>query len=139
MFSSCTKISVPPTVEPANGQFLITANQGETVTLSFVISRATPAVETPNIMWFYSPNFVSDPISEMVVDITNEPNRMIGSSFAFTGDLLSLTVSNIVQALRVGDDTDEGRYFLVATNPAGTNFSYIDIIVNGMFDHIIHL
>ena len=83
-------------------------------------------------MWFYSPDF-SETHSNETQDITDMPNRISGSNFIFSDNRLSLTISNIVQARRVGEDTDAGRYFLVATNPAGVNFSYIDLIVNGQF------
>ena len=124
---------VLPTVAAADGQFQVTANEGDTVSLTFVISRATPPVETNNIMWFYSPDFSETPSSGMTQDITNMPNRNSGSSFIFSDDLISLTISSIVQAHRDGEDTDEGRYFLVASNSAGIDFSYIDLLLNSQF------
>ena len=71
------------------------------------------------------------------VEITGLTSPISGTStYTFSSDLFSLNVSNIQQALVVGQDTDRGRYFLVATNPAGMNFSFYDLIVNGMFSCI---
>ena len=114
---------------PVNNQSSFTASQGEELILSFVITRATPPVETDDIMWFYSRNFSSTPYT--AEDITNLANRNIGSTYMYSDDQLSLTISNIVQALTIDRPTDEGRYFLVAVNPAGVAFNYIDVVVNG--------
>ena len=129
---------VPPTVSPADGSFQVIANEGDAVSLTFMISRATPPVQTNNIMWFYSPDFSQTPYNGMTQDIIDMSNRISGSSFTFSNDRLSLAISNIVQARRVGEDTDEGRYFLVATNPAGGGFSYIDLVLNSQFTTVIH-
>ena len=99
------------------------------VTLSFRITRATPDVMVQDIRWIYSPDFSETPFEQM--DITNFTNRIEKSTYTFTSDLLSLTIDNIAQALTVGDPTDRGRYFLVATNPAGSEFSHIDLLVAG--------
>ena len=114
---------------PVNNQSGFTANEGDVLTLSFVITRATPPVETDDIMWFYSRNFSSTPYT--AEDITNLANRINGSTYMYSDDRLSLTISNIVQARRIDQPTDEGRYFLVAVNPAGVAFNYIDVVVNG--------
>ena len=95
-----------------------------------MISRADPLVMTGDIRWFYSRNFSVSPFSQSD-DITNLPNRTQQSTYMFSMDLFSLTISNIVQARVVGEETDAGRYFLVATNPAGVNYSYYDLVVNG--------
>ena len=129
---------VPPTVSPADGSFQVIANEGDAVSLTFMISRATPPVQTNNIMWFYSPDFSQTPCNGMTQDIIDMSNRISGSSFTFSNDRFSLAISNIVQARRVGEDTDEGRYFLVATNPAGGGFSYIDLVLNSQFTTVIH-
>ena len=129
------QITVPPTVTPANSEFVVNANQGETVMLSFVLSGATPVVNVQSITWFYSSNFVSNPFNRNVENITNVPNRTRVSNYMFTIDRLNLTIRNFVQTLRGCDDTDVGRYFLVAINPAGVAFSYIDLIVNGKLNH----
>jgi hypothetical protein len=103
------------------------------VTLSFVITRATPNVSTDNIQWIYSPDFSETPFDQRPgdIDITNDIMRIQQSTYTFTPNLLSLTIGNIAQARMVGEPTDNGRYFLVATNPAGSGFSYIDLRVAG--------
>ena len=100
------------------------------VTLSFNITRAIPDVMVQDIQWIYSPDFSETPF-EQNMDITNLINRTQKSNYTFTSDLLSLTIRNIAQARRAGEETDRGRYFLVATNPAGSGFSYIDLLVAG--------
>ena len=66
------------------------------------------------------------------VEITGRMSPVSGTStYSFGPVSLSLTISDIQQALAVGEDTDGGRYFLVATNPAGTNYSFYDLIING--------
>ena len=121
---------VPPTVTRGGDQTQITANEGESVALTFVISRADPPLAMEDIMWFYSRNFSGTPFNQSQ-EITGLSNRISGSTFTFSNDLLNLTISNIVQARMVGEDTDAGRYFLVVTNPAGMNYSYYDLVVNG--------
>ena len=64
-------------------------------------------------------------------DITNLSRRTMESSFMFSADLLSLTITNIAQARERNEPTDSGRYFLTTTNPAGTRYSYIDLLVEG--------
>ena len=42
---------------------------------------------------------------------------------------INLTISIAVrQRSTVSGETDQGRYFLVATNPAGVSFAYIDLL-----------
>ena len=84
-----------------------------------------------DIRWIYSPKFSLILFDDSDLDITNLSTRILGSAFVFSNDLLSLTISNITQALQAGDNADTGRYFLVAANPAGVTFSYIDLIVSG--------
>ena len=99
------------------------------ITLSFEILRAIPSVLVEDIQWVYSRNFSETPFGQM--EITNLTNRTEKSTFTFSSDLLSLTVSNIAQARRAGEQTDSGRYFVVATNPAGCGFAHIDLLVTG--------
>ena len=102
------------------------------VTLTFSITRAIPSVMVGDIQWIYSPDFSERPFDRVGdMDITNFTNRTIKSTYTFTPDLLSLTIDNIAQARRAGEQTDRGRYFLVATNPAGNGSSYIDLLVAG--------
>ena len=99
------------------------------VTLSFVITRAIPSVAVEDIQWLYSPDFSETPFGN--VAITNLTRRIPQSNYTFSPDLLSLTIRNIAQARTEGEPTDRGRYFLIATNPAGPGFSYIDLLVAG--------
>jgi hypothetical protein len=108
----------------------VIANRGEVATLSFTIKDAIPPVMLEDIRWIYSPSFSLIPFHDTNLDITNLSTHNTGSAFIFSNDQLSLTISNIVQDLQAGDNiTDAGRYFLVATNPAGVAFSYIDLII----------
>ena len=97
--------------------------------LSFRIDRAAPPVPIENIRWIYSAELSVTPDGGM--DITNRTNRTSVSTLLFSADLLTLTISNIVQARTTGEETDQGRYFLVAKHPAGDQFSYIDVVING--------
>ena len=118
-------------VGPVGGISQLIGEEDGSVTLSFEITRATPAVLVENIRWIYSPDFSVVPSGNMNEDITNSTNRIMKSSFMFSADLLSLTITNIAQARERNEPTDSGRYFLIATNPAGTRYSYIDLLVEG--------
>ena len=115
----------------------VIGNETDTVILTFRIDWANPPVKEANLKWFYSSNFdVIDPtVSNISQEITGLTNRTSVSMFTFSAyenNMISLTVLNIVQA--VGDQrtgTDEGRYFLMATNVAGHHVDYIDLIVFG--------
>ena len=115
-----------------NGQIL--ANDGESVVLSVTITAAIPTVVTNNIRWYYTtsapsgiPNFNSADFQE----ITNLANRTSRSTLTFSSDRLSLTISNVVQSIGGVNETDQGRYFIRASNPAGDVNSFIDVIVSG--------
>ena len=96
-----------------------------------MISRADPAVLTDGIRWFYSRDFSVSPFIDSV-EITGLMSPVSGNStYSFGPDSLSLTIGDIQQSLAVGEDTDGGSYFLVASNPAGTNYSSYDLIVSG--------
>ena len=128
--------SVPPVVVPlAPGQEVI-GNETESATLSFRIDDAAPPVLLQDLRWFYAADFSSDPSVRQ--DITNLTNRTTVSRLTFSEftnmRYINLTVSNITQRRSgIGGETDEGRYFLFATNPAGVHFSYIDLVVFGMY------
>ncbi len=109
-------------------------------TLLFRIDHADPPVEEANLRWFYSPTTnQTDPLEagpgDGVLDITDLTNRTSISMLTYSQyqkNMVSLTVSNIVQAVDTQQtETDEGRYFLVATNPAGRDVDYIDLIIFG--------
>ena len=123
----------------APGQEVI-GNETGSVTLSFRIDNAAPSVLLEGLRWFYTPDLhINDPFAGQ--EITNLMNRTTESTLTFsdfTGmQYINLTVSNIVQQrVGIGGETDEGRYFLVATNPAGVNFNYIDLLVYGKYKHV---
>ena len=111
-------------------------NETGSVTLSFRINNAAPPVLLQRLRWFYVANFGNDPYAGE--EITNLTNRTIESTLTFSEftnmRYISLTVTDIVQQqVGIGGGTDEGRYFLVATNPAGVTFSYIDLLVYGKY------
>ena len=107
----------------------IIVNKGDEVNFAFEIRRADPQVMLDGIRWFYSRNFAS---SERV-EITGQMDPVQGgdSMYLFSSDMLSLTITNINQALRINESTDAGRYFIEVTNPAGTVSEYYDIIISG--------
>ena len=115
-----------------NAQIL--ANDGESVVLVFTITCDIPPVETSNIRWYYTtsapsgiPNFNSADFQE----ITNLTGRTSRSTLTFSSDRLSLTISNVVQSIGGVIETDQGRYFIRASNPAGDVNSFIDVVVRG--------
>ena len=114
----------------------VIGNETDSATLSFRIDNAAPPVLLQSLRWFYVANFGNDPYTGE--EITNLTNRTTESTLMFSDftDMryISLTVSNIVQQRAgIGGETDEGRYFLVATNPAGVRFSYTDLLVYGEY------
>ena len=112
----------------------VIGNESMNLTLQFRIDNAEPRVLLSGLRWFYS-----DDISRegMMDDITNIANRTSQSRLvtSFSSDINSayfnITVINIVQRRRDGEDTDEGRYFLQATNPAGVSTAFVDLEVYG--------
>ncbi len=142
----CTKLSIilsptlePPVVVPLVPSQNVIANETETAVLSFRIDEAHPPVLTSDLRWFYTfsasqsntPNFSSIDFLE----ITDLKNRTSQSELSYSNGNLILTISNIVQSLMVGDETDAGRYFLLASNPAGENSNYIDLTVFGKIEN----
>ena len=127
--------SVPPIVVPLALTQEVIGNESDSATLSFLIDEAAPPVLLQGLQWFYVADFGNNPFAGQ--DITILMNRTAESALVssdFDGmRYIDLTVSNITQHRRgIGGETDEGRYFLVATNPAGIHFSYIDLLVFGM-------
>ena len=94
------------------------------ITLQFTIADASPPVVPDDIQWIFSMLFTNDPFDGGNTDITSLSGSSGGSTYLFSDDRLVLNMSNISQV-------DEGRYFFIATNPAGVNFNHIDIIVHG--------
>ena len=122
----------------APGQRVI-GNESDSATLSFRIDEAAPPVLLQDLRWFYVADFGNNPFAGQ--DITNLTSRTAVSTLTFSDFVdmryIDLTVSNITQQRRgIAGETDEGRYFLVATNPAGVRFSYIDLLVFGMCDYV---
>ena len=111
----------------------VIGNVNGSVTLEFMINNAAPPVELPYLRWFYAPLDDTNDRTE----ITNLINRTLESILMFSdlvnNTFISLTVSNIIQLVPAGvqPETDEGRYFLMATNPAGSHIDFIDLLVNG--------
>ena len=70
------------------------------------------------------------------MEITNITNRILESRFvtplSSDGINFNITVVNIAQERLGGEETDRGRYFLQATNPAGRSVAFIDLEVYGM-------
>ena len=121
-------------VVPLTPSQRVVANVSESAVLSFCIDNAVPPVMTSDLRWYYTasapsgvPNFNSTDFQE----ITNLVSRTSTSSLSYSDDMLNLTVNGIVQALMMGDETDAGRYFLRASNPAGEDSSFIDLVVYG--------
>ena len=119
----------------------VIGNETMSVTLQFRIDHAAPPVMLSGLRGFYSAtasNNISDP---NVMEITNLRNRTTESrlvvSFSSDGLFFNLTVENIVQARVEGEETDAGRYFLQATNPAGVSIAFIDLIVYGKQNNIL--
>ena len=126
---------VPPVVVPLASNQRVTTNVSESATLSFRIDNAAPPVLTSDIRWYYTGRASGDldTTSSDFLDITNLTNRTAQSTLTYSEDLLTLNISDIVQALNVSvsEETDAGRYFLFAVNPAGNNSSHIDVVVSG--------
>ncbi|KAL5487212.1 hypothetical protein EMCRGX_G019787 [Ephydatia muelleri] len=124
-------VQVAPSVAPVSTPLV--AVEGGNVTISFVVKDAIPPVQPRNLMWFYSSSFLPTP--DGGVNITNTTGRTQISSFsfsAFANSTVSLTITNIVVRGPGGGLSDEGRYFLVASNPAGFSFGFVDVRVQGI-------
>ena len=88
--------------------------------IQFNIRNAAPDVSPDEIQWIFSECFTDHPYDSPNIPI----NDSTSSRYAYSSDYRQLTISNVNQ-------TDEGRYFLVASNPAGVHYNHIDIIVHG--------
>ena len=119
--------TVPPGVISMNNNQRIMANESESATLSFSIENASPVVMVSNIRWYYSANFASSLFASgsEFQEITSLTSRTSKPTLTFSSDRLSLTIDNIVQARMAGEETDAGRYFLQATNEAGSDNSIL--------------
>ena len=111
----------------APGQEVIRV-ETESATLAFRIDKAVPLVLLQNLRWFYVADLGSDPYAGQ--EITNLTTRTTGSTLIFS-DFTNMQYINLTIVQRgstVSGVTDQGRYFLVATNPAGVSFAYIDLL-----------
>ena len=124
---------VPPVVVPLAPNQRVTTNVSESATLSFRIDNAAPPVLTSDLRWYYTvraPSGERDFTSSDFLDITELASRTTQSTLTYSEDLLTLDISNTVQ---VSEETDTGRYFLWAVNPAGQSSSHIDMVILGKF------
>ena len=111
------------------------------VTLSFIIRNAIPGVMTSDIRWYYAANAPAGPPDFTSADLEDMDlmNRTTFSSLNFTSDMLTLDIDNIVQAIGDVAETDQGRYFLSATNPAGERSNHLDVIIRGKSVSVVRL
>ena len=115
----------------ADGQEVI-GNETDSVTLEFRINNAAPLVALADLTWYYSSSLETMPQGEDITGLMNRTSQSMLTFSEFTGNtMISLTVSNLVRDVAGQGETDEGRYFLVARNPAGINFDYIDVVIFG--------
>ena len=123
---------VPPVVVSLTDNQQVIGNATDAVTVEFAVDNAAPLVALEDLTWYYSPSLVAMPQGE---DITGLMNRTSQSMLTFSpfasNTMISLTVSNLVRDVAGEGETDEGRYFLVARNPAGISFDYTDLVIFG--------
>ena len=126
MFSSLVPPVVVAIVEEVIG------NENESSTLQFRIDNAEPVVELSGLRWFYSAELSQSATMEDITNSTNRGSQLI-TSFSSDGRFFNLTIVNIQQHRQEGGETDQGRYFLQATNPAGTSLAYVDFDANDVY------
>ncbi len=106
----------------------------ESLSISFSIKQAIPKVSSYNIHWYYSSNMsigIDDFNASQLQDITNMTNRTTLSRLFFTDDILTLNITHLVQAIGNKTETDQGRYFMRVSNPAGVAINFTDVIIAG--------
>lgn len=108
--------TVPPTVEPFDGKDAVAGVKGRDYQLKFTIRRASPPVETKEIVWTYS-NVTS---GQTDIDIA----ELDSSRFILDPSRLSLKIADIMFF-------DDGIFSLTATNPAGVHTASINFTVYG--------
>ena len=111
----------------ASGQEVI-RNETESATLAFRIDEAVPPVLLQDLQWFYVADLGSDPYAGQA--ITNLTTWTTGSTLTFSNfaNMRYINLTIVQHGSAVSGETDQGRYFLVATNPAGVSFAYIDLL-----------
>ena len=97
-----------------SGSSILQATEGETITLSFVITRANPPVPPSDIMWEFL--FISDTAETVTIDN--------GTRHTFSARRISLTITNL-------GPMDSGTYTLTAVNSAGNDTAFIQLSVSG--------
>ena len=112
---------------------LVIANVSDNVSLTFHVD-SNPRLSEEFLKWFYSPLYSETPDAGDVVNITNATTNALGSMLQYSdlvNDTVTLTIVNIVHGPTDGDPTNKGRYFLMAVQPHGSNYSYVDLEVFG--------
>jgi len=104
---------VPPTVESTNSERRISVLVGHNITLSFSVFNANPAVSTSQIMWYFNGTTA-----------LTSSNSLGGSSLMFLPNRRSLTIRTVNYNL-------QGRFSMDASNAAGSDSDYIDLVVEG--------
>ena len=101
--------------------------QERSVTLTFIISDASPEVQTENIQWN---------IRDLNGNSFNIPTNLLTTTFSnlmgvFSSDRLSLTLSGLTNDF-------EGTYTMTATNEAGSDSAAVELVIEGQcFHHLV--
>jgi len=111
-------ILVSPTVQKTveSPQSVLEENS---VTLSFQILNANPLVTTEQIQWYFNG---SVPLSS---------NDLFGTVLRFSNNYWTLKICNVSYDI-------QGRFSMVASNVAGSDSDYIDVIVEGNSNSFLH-
>ena len=109
-----------------DGDHHIISIENTPTTIQFLINEAAPDVIANDIHWIYSEAFTISPYEEGNIDITDSD-----TIYSYSADNRQLHISAI-------NESNEGRYFIIASNPAGVEYSYIDIIVHGQYRECIN-
>ena len=108
-----------PAVERTIGS-PISVLEGNSVTLTFLILNANPAVTASQTQWYFNNSVALRPL-----------NNLFGNVLVFSNNYWSLSISNVNYNI-------QGRISMVANNLAGGGSDYIDIIVEGN-NHILYV
>ena len=114
--------SVPPTVQAVQGR--IVGVPERSVTLTFIISNASPEVQAENIQWTF--NDLNGSSFNIPTNLTS--NSLI-TTFSnvmgiFSSNRLSLTLSGLTNDF-------EGTYTMTATNEAGSDSATVELVIEG--------
>ena len=105
--------AVAPTVVSPVANKTITAYEGNSVTLNFLIINANPPVATSQIEWRLNGSLV-----------LNFRTTVYGNTLAFSGDFTTVTISNLNYDIA-------GRISFNARNLVGSSNDYVDLIIEG--------